>query len=105
MSPPSSFSLHPDQLLVGWARWQTPAGNLHFVYLTPQSANPGLNSLGDLKYKRFGVTPEPEVRTKLLEGGELRTKPVLLNGIDSMIRIRMGVYCCRFRRYIIDAIR
>jgi len=25
-------------------------------------------SLGDLRYKRFGVTPEPEVRTKLLDG-------------------------------------
>ena len=23
--------------------------------------------LGDLQYKKFGVTPEPEVRTKLLE--------------------------------------
>ena len=27
-----------------------------------------LHSLGDLKYKPFGVTPEPEVRTKLLNG-------------------------------------
>jgi len=27
-----------------------------------------LHSLGDLRYKRFGVTPEPEVRTKLLNG-------------------------------------
>lgn len=26
------------------------------------------NSLGDLRYKKFGVTPEPEVRTKLLNG-------------------------------------
>jgi len=25
-------------------------------------------SLGDLKWKPFGVTPEPTVRTKLLEG-------------------------------------
>ena len=31
------------------------------------SFNPNF-SLGDLKYKRFGVTPEPEVRTKLLHG-------------------------------------
>jgi protein phosphatase PTC6 len=28
----------------------------------------GFTSLGDLRYKKFGVTPEPEVRTKLLEG-------------------------------------
>jgi hypothetical protein len=24
--------------------------------------------LGDLQYKKYGVTPEPEVRTKLIEG-------------------------------------
>lgn len=27
-----------------------------------------LRSLGDLNYKRFGVTPEPQVRTMLLKG-------------------------------------
>ncbi len=27
-----------------------------------------LYSLGDLRWKKFGVTPEPEVRTKLLNG-------------------------------------
>ncbi len=27
-----------------------------------------VRSLGDLKYKPFGVTPEPEVRSKLLKG-------------------------------------
>lgn len=26
------------------------------------------NSLGDLNFKKFGVTPEPEIRTKLLDG-------------------------------------
>lgn len=32
-------------------------------------SNQTSHSLGDLRYKRFGVTPEPEVRTKLLKGG------------------------------------
>ena len=26
--------------------------------------------MGDLRYKRFGITPEPEVRAKLVEGQE-----------------------------------
>jgi protein phosphatase PTC6 len=31
-------------------------------------------SLGDLRFKKFGVTPEPEVRTKLLEGESINTQ-------------------------------
>ena len=29
-------------------------------------------SLGDFKYKSFGITPEPEVRDKLLKGNPHR---------------------------------
>lgn len=32
------------------------------------SAQPDALSLGDLRFKKFGVTPEPQVKTKLLEG-------------------------------------
>ncbi|TFY63446.1 hypothetical protein EVJ58_g3261 [Rhodofomes roseus] len=41
-------------------------------------------SLGDLKYKRFGVTPEPEVRTKLLNGPEYSHITLLSDGISSV---------------------
>ncbi|KAF7436656.1 hypothetical protein PC9H_003489 [Pleurotus ostreatus] len=42
-------------------------------------------SLGDLKYKRFGVTPEPEVRTKLLEGSEWAYIVAVSDGVSSML--------------------
>ncbi|KAJ6574994.1 phosphatase 2C-like domain-containing protein [Mycena capillaripes] len=41
--------------------------------------------LGDLRYKKFGVTPEPEVRTKLLEGSEWAYLVLLSDGISSML--------------------
>ncbi|KAJ7092607.1 protein serine/threonine phosphatase 2C [Mycena epipterygia] len=41
--------------------------------------------LGDLRYKKFGVTPEPEVRTKLLEGSEWAYLVLVSDGISSML--------------------
>ncbi|KAJ7900226.1 phosphatase 2C-like domain-containing protein [Mycena olivaceomarginata] len=41
--------------------------------------------LGDLRYKKFGVTPEPEVRTKLLEGSEWAYLVLISDGISSML--------------------
>ncbi|KAJ7706300.1 phosphatase 2C-like domain-containing protein [Mycena rosella] len=41
--------------------------------------------LGDLRYKKFGVTPEPEVRTKLLEGPEWAYLVLVSDGISSML--------------------
>ncbi|KAJ7071141.1 phosphatase 2C-like domain-containing protein [Mycena amicta] len=41
--------------------------------------------LGDLRYKKFGVTPEPEVRTKLLEGEEWAYAVLVSDGISSML--------------------
>ncbi|KAF7306816.1 PPM-type phosphatase domain-containing protein [Mycena indigotica] len=41
--------------------------------------------LGDLRYKKFGVTPEPEVRTKLLEGEEWAYAILVSDGISSML--------------------
>lgn len=39
------------------------------MYSFPSAKTESLHlSLGDLRFKKFGVTPEPEVRTKLLEG-------------------------------------
>ncbi|KAJ6621618.1 phosphatase 2C-like domain-containing protein [Mycena sp. CBHHK59/15] len=43
------------------------------------------NSLGDLRYKKFGVTPEPEVRTKLLEGSDWAYLVLVSDGISSML--------------------
>lgn len=36
-----------------------------------------IHRLGDLKFKKFGVTAEPEVRTKLLEGRLLHSYYIL----------------------------
>ncbi|KAF8213163.1 phosphatase 2C-like domain-containing protein [Mycena galopus ATCC 62051] len=41
--------------------------------------------LGDLRYKKFGVTPEPEVRTKLLEGSKWAYMVLISDGISSML--------------------
>ncbi|KAF9270129.1 protein serine/threonine phosphatase 2C [Marasmius fiardii PR-910] len=41
--------------------------------------------LGDLQYKKFGVTPEPEVRTKLLKGGEWAYIIMVSDGVSSLV--------------------
>ncbi|KDR85317.1 hypothetical protein GALMADRAFT_234115 [Galerina marginata CBS 339.88] len=41
--------------------------------------------LGDLRYKRFGVTPEPEVRKKLLEGKNWAFIVLVSDGISSIL--------------------
>jgi len=41
--------------------------------------------LGDLRFKKFGVTPEPEVRTKLLEGDDWAYVVFVSDGISSML--------------------
>lgn len=42
-------------------------------------------SLGDLRFKPFGVTAEPEVHTKLLERGEWAFLVLLSDGISSVV--------------------
>ncbi|KIJ68572.1 hypothetical protein HYDPIDRAFT_146853 [Hydnomerulius pinastri MD-312] len=42
-------------------------------------------ALGDLKFKPFGVTPEPEVRTKLLRGEDWAYMVVVSDGISSIL--------------------
>ncbi|KAG9314268.1 phosphatase 2C-like domain-containing protein [Chiua virens] len=46
---------------------------------------PALSTLGDLKFKPFGVTPEPEVRAKLLEGRDWASMVVVSDGISSSL--------------------
>jgi len=41
--------------------------------------------LGDLKFKPFGVTPEPDVRSKLLNGSEYSHIVLLSDGITSVM--------------------
>ncbi|THV07665.1 protein serine/threonine phosphatase 2C [Dendrothele bispora CBS 962.96] len=41
--------------------------------------------LGDLRYAKFGVTPEPEVRTKLLEGKEWAFIVLFSDGVSSVL--------------------
>ncbi|KJA25754.1 hypothetical protein HYPSUDRAFT_64481 [Hypholoma sublateritium FD-334 SS-4] len=41
--------------------------------------------LGDLRYKRFGITPEPEVRARLLEGEEWAFMVLVSDGISSIL--------------------
>ncbi|KAG6832307.1 hypothetical protein H0H92_003540 [Tricholoma furcatifolium] len=46
----------------------------------------GESSLGDLRYKKFGVTPEPQVQTKLLNGRNEWAYMVLVSdGISSIL--------------------
>jgi len=42
-------------------------------------------ALGDLKFKPFGVTPEPEVRAKLLQGRDWAYMVVVSDGISSTL--------------------
>lgn len=41
--------------------------------------------LGDLRYKPFGVTPEPEITTKLLENGEWAFIIMVSDGVSSVV--------------------
>ncbi|KAK7059069.1 Protein phosphatase 2C 6 [Paramarasmius palmivorus] len=41
--------------------------------------------LGDLDYKKFGVTPEPEVRTRLLSGDQWAYIVLVSDGVTSML--------------------
>jgi hypothetical protein len=59
-------------------------------------------SLGDLRFKKFGVTPEPEVKTKLLEGELLLSDEIQLT---YLFRQRMGSATLSFRRYYLDDVR
>lgn len=54
-------------LLDGWVFLPILDGVFGFLYHDAYEITLAV-SLGDLRYKRFGVTPEPEVRTKLLDG-------------------------------------
>ncbi|KAA1468275.1 protein serine/threonine phosphatase 2C [Dentipellis sp. KUC8613] len=42
-------------------------------------------SLGDLKWKPFGVTPEPEVRTRILEGDRWAFMVFVTDGVSSVV--------------------
>ncbi|GBE77866.1 Protein phosphatase 2C homolog 4 [Sparassis crispa] len=42
-------------------------------------------SLGDMKFKPYGVTPEPEVRTHLVQGGEFSHITLLSDGVSSVV--------------------
>jgi len=41
--------------------------------------------LGDLQYKKFGVTPEPEVRTKLLQNQDWAYVVLVSDGVSSVV--------------------
>jgi len=41
--------------------------------------------LGDLRYKKFGVTAEPEVRTKVLEGADWAFLVLVSDGISAIL--------------------
>jgi len=40
---------------------------------------------GDLRYKKFGVTPEPEVRTKILNGEDWAYMVLVSDGVSSIL--------------------
>ncbi|KAK0456681.1 phosphatase 2C-domain-containing protein [Armillaria borealis] len=41
--------------------------------------------LGDIQFKKFGVTPEPEIRTKLLEGNKWAYMVLVSDGVSSIL--------------------
>jgi len=41
--------------------------------------------LGDLQYKSFGVTPEPEVKTRIIEGHSVTALVLMSDGISSLL--------------------
>lgn len=76
-------------------RWFVPSVPYDFASLTTLSSF----SLGDLHYKKFGVTPEPEVRTKILES-QYRLSSHMFAEIYILCRREMGFHGVRFRRRI-----
>jgi len=42
-------------------------------------------SLGDSQYKSFGVTPEPEVKTRIIEGHSATALVLMSDGISSLL--------------------
>jgi protein phosphatase PTC6 len=44
-----------------------------------------LFSLGDSQYKRFGVTPEPDVKTRIIEGHSATALVLMSDGISSLL--------------------
>ena len=60
-------------------RWCVPPATSPYRYLIRAC------SLGDLRYKKFGVTPEPEVRTKLLNGEEWAYMVLVSDGVSSIL--------------------
>jgi len=61
--------------------------------------------LGDLRYKKFGVTPEPEVRSKLLAGTPPHTNRLANDYLTALLRQRMVVRSAHFRRSLVHAFR
>lgn len=69
-------------------RWMGVLSNTRWYLLfstIPVVTHKIILSLGDLTYKKFGVTPEPEVRSKLLNG----TNPFLQSS-DELLTSRRG---------------
>jgi protein phosphatase PTC6 len=44
-----------------------------------------LFSLGDSQYKRFGVTPEPEVKTRVIEGHCATAVVLVSDGVSALL--------------------
>ena len=68
-------------------------------------------SLGDLRYKKFGVTAEPEVRTKILEGSSVcrrsrfQSKPFLGADWAFLVLVSDGISAILSDDEIVDLVR
>lgn len=68
-------------------------------------------SLGDLRYKKFGVTAEPEVRTKVLEGSgvhrrsEFQSEPFLGADWAFLVLVSDGISAILSDNEIVDLVR
>lgn len=75
---------------VGWERWLIRDGGSEDVPLGSLLLRPAYTpwwfpSLGDSQYKAFGVTPEPDVKTRIIEGHSATALVLMSDGVSSLL--------------------
>ena len=76
------WSWTPLETRDGWEAWLIQDGSFdNFSEFRSLSGD----SLGDLRYKPFGVTPEPEVRTQVVPGDAVSSVILVSDGISEML--------------------
>lgn len=66
-------------------RWWVRANRLGIPCYGELIRSLGFFSLGDSQYKRFGVTPEPDVKTRIIAGHSATALVLMSDGISSLL--------------------